>query len=413
MADALVQLAMRFPDAARALWDASAKVQAYLAGLSPEIRAQVFSAVSWTASFLFSCATIFFQVYHLFMALPGATPDQWTPPPDFVTKSLATVLLWLMPLKDSWDSVLEDHFRPDDAMESLSLVSAIYLKTGLLPRRYTDVYHFKIPIWKHLIEYFGAIPATPQILSAVMATGHPVLIHPGGRRAALKNRVPPSPNNDGPVAALNWTPGRAAPYLSLAATHGYAAVAAGTAGVDSMFRVVLNVRVDPLLWLAGEGRLPPAQSRDTPVHRLLPTRSDEDLVATAPLVLPRSYRRQYLAVRVVPGGGDGNGELTEAALAAAVAGVTVRARAMEAADGERAFLFKGLFDRLETVLRDSNGGSQAGNSGGAERAGRPQAAGEPSQPSGGPSTGEATREVGLEDMVRLATSFLDGGKKAN
>jgi hypothetical protein len=61
-------------------------------------------------------------------------------------------------------------------------MSQIYLQTGKWPRLVADDLHFRIPLWKHMIEQFGAVPASSDILVNLAKLGHPVLVYPTEHR---------------------------------------------------------------------------------------------------------------------------------------------------------------------------------------------------------------------------------------
>ncbi|KAI9318302.1 hypothetical protein DFJ73DRAFT_344115 [Zopfochytrium polystomum] len=401
---ALLQLAMRFPDAAKWVWDAYLALQTQLATLSPDVRAKLYAAFSWLLTFFYSLVTVFSQVYHNIMALPGTPTDAWSSPPDVLLKGLARVILFFAPMQAGWENGLLEADADGSSklagtgantrilfvansgllsLESLSLTASIYLSTNTLPRRYTDVYHFRIPLWKHIIEFLGAVPAHPSTFNPVVAAGYPILIHPGGRRAAFVN----SSGNGGPVNELNWTPGRLSPLLALAAEHRYRILAVGTTGVDAMVGAPLfNLRIDPILWVLGEGRGPAPTPGPDPfkeMHKLPPQLSEENLISTMPVVFPRSYQRQYVYVRAVAEGSSGD----ETRVMEAVLAAVESAKTMQLADGEKRFLLKGLIEKLHRAFGSvANAASPA---------------------SGESSSSGSRKEVGLEDVFRMVGGLFE------
>ncbi|KAJ3414757.1 hypothetical protein HDV05_006096 [Chytridiales sp. JEL 0842] len=223
------------------------------------------------------------QIYDYVMALPGTPAVQWKPPSSVILKPAAKAALFFAPVSDHWvslaegtDAVLEDPnskvmFVANSgfwSLEATSLVAAIYMKTGRVPRRLTDPFHFKIPVWKHLIEYLGAIPGGDNhVLEQVMAKGHPVLVHPGGRQESLRKKADA-------VNSLQW-PAERTDFVELAIQNGYTLIPLATVGTESMFTPLLDVSIEPLLWLLGD------------------TRAD---VKTVPILLPKSYQKQYMCV---------------------------------------------------------------------------------------------------------------------
>ncbi|KAJ3327215.1 hypothetical protein HDU76_012199 [Blyttiomyces sp. JEL0837] len=263
MADYL-QYAMKFPEAAKWLWDVNVKIQTYLANLTPDARAKVIAAAAWLASFMVTLSKMFLQAYNYIMSLPGTPATDWKPPSPMITRPIANFILYITPFKDDWSLVIgksaaEEPADPNNvpmdgvlgdenarlifvansglwSLEAMSLVATIYMRTGKLPRRVTDVYHFKIPLWKHLIEYFGAIPSNDtETLSSIMSLGHPILLHPAGRLESFRK-------SSDPVIPTDSNYNTQIEYINLAIKNKYTILPVTTLGVESMFKILAYER---------------------------------------------------------------------------------------------------------------------------------------------------------------------------
>ncbi|KAJ3105652.1 hypothetical protein HDU96_008470 [Phlyctochytrium bullatum] len=297
MSETLLSYALRFPEAARWLWETNIKIQNYLATLSPEVRQKVTAAVAWLAAFSVSVFRfvnavmpekhrMLSKAYDAVMAFPGTPPAQWTQPANILLKLLASVVLFVLPLHlqvEEEDPAAATGSQQDSnrrviyvansgifSFDAIPLVASIYQKTGKLPRRVTDHMHFRIPVWKHLIEYLGAIPGNDAAaLSSVMAAGHPLLLHPGGRRESFRLKTDPR--------AMPLWPQDRRDFIELAVHHHYVIVPLASVGPADMIRPIAEVRVDPFLWLLGDREPHPPSAAS----------------ATVPVPLPVSYQRMY------------------------------------------------------------------------------------------------------------------------
>ncbi|KAJ3109278.1 hypothetical protein HDU97_007772 [Phlyctochytrium planicorne] len=300
----LLAYALKFPEAARWLWDANVKLQNYLSTLSPEVRQKVIAFFSWLMAFAVSMARLMGKVYEYVMAFPGGDPAAWVQPSPLVLKPLTGMILFLFPVVDAWEEVEEVKADGESdrimyvansgifALDAIPLMAAIYQKTGKIPRRVTDQLHatssnrpfhianilininryrstfpktksdFKIPLWKHLIEYLGAI--TPSSLPAVLQAGHPLLLHPGGRRETFRLKTDPQSM---PI----WSPDRK-DWVESTTRNNYTVIPVGIVGLGDMVRIVGDVKVDPVLWLMGE----------------------REPMGNVPVAIPKSYQKLYV-----------------------------------------------------------------------------------------------------------------------
>ncbi|KAI8855231.1 hypothetical protein BC829DRAFT_412451 [Chytridium lagenaria] len=281
MSETLLAYALKFPEAARWLWNANVRIQTYLGTLSPDVRQKVIGIISWLAAFTVSLARLLSQAYDYIMAFPGADPAQWVQPSPLVLRPLTSVILFVFPVQDHWESL--DPVTAENAkvmyvansgifsLDAIPLIASIYQRTGTLPRRLTDHLHFKIPLWKHLIEYLGAIPGNnAEVIAKVMTAGYPIIMHPGGRREAFRLKSDPQTM---PI----WAQDRR-DFVELATVHNYLIVPLAVVGPSEMIRPISEVRIEPFLWLLND--------RETTPHS----------TAVMPVPVPQSYQRMYAFV---------------------------------------------------------------------------------------------------------------------
>ena len=114
------------------------------------------------------------------------------------------------------------------------LVSELYSRKGLMVRGLGDRGHFRIPLWRSLFRRCGAVEATRDNCRALMRTGAPVLVYPGGAREAHKRR--------GESYKLLWE-GRQG-FAELAIENRYPVVPFAAVGGDDLYDIVID-RDDP------------------------------------------------------------------------------------------------------------------------------------------------------------------------
>lgn len=64
----------------------------------------------------------------------------------------------------------------------------LYEQHGIILRGLGDHLHFKVPIWRDLLNYFGAVDGTPDNFASLMQSGQTVLVFPGGGREVAKRK---------------------------------------------------------------------------------------------------------------------------------------------------------------------------------------------------------------------------------
>ena len=152
-------------------------------------------------------------IYPTIMSWGSREIDQYRQPNGFVLGFFAFWLLFWFPVEEEWQvravpsqsQSIGDHSSAADSstlsqsrkerensiyignqqlygLGTISLVCSIYRHTKQLPRTLVPPFHFKIPFWKHLIEYFGAVPDSSSLicLENIVFAGQSVLFFPGG-----------------------------------------------------------------------------------------------------------------------------------------------------------------------------------------------------------------------------------------
>lgn len=158
-------------------------------------------------------------------------------------------------------------------LDSPLLLLEISRTRGVLPRTVGDHLHFRLPVWRALVERFGVVDGTPENLRALMRAGESIVVFPGGAREVFKRR--------GEKYALLW--GERAGFARLAIEFGYPIVPFAVVGADDLYDVILDAddllasAIGPLL-----RRLAPRADVIPPVVRGL-----------GPTMLPRSERLYF------------------------------------------------------------------------------------------------------------------------
>ncbi|KAJ3353406.1 hypothetical protein HDU91_005893 [Kappamyces sp. JEL0680] len=144
---------------------------------------------------------------------------------------------------------------------TLSIIAAIYQKTGSMPRIVADPLNFKLPFWKHLIQYFGAVDRSqPDALEALCESGATIVYFPGSDKEFLKS------SSSAPYD-LDFNPQLLLEVLACQRNFGYHIVPFSSVGASDMVKTLFDVPYNP-----------------------------NDFSYTFPVVVPVSYQRQYMVV---------------------------------------------------------------------------------------------------------------------
>ncbi|KAJ3059042.1 hypothetical protein HK102_010184 [Quaeritorhiza haematococci] len=127
-----------------------------------------------------------------------------------------------------------------------ALMSAIYMKTGVFPRGLADTAHFFVPIWAHLIYFFGGFPGTRDNCSDCMKAGQPLLVFPGGHYEVYRKMSDPKYH-------VMWRERMG--FAKLAAAHGYTIIPVTSVGMGDMLRTFFEIPIpDVFFSLMGDKR---------------------------------------------------------------------------------------------------------------------------------------------------------------
>ncbi|KAI8929685.1 hypothetical protein BC831DRAFT_442624 [Entophlyctis helioformis] len=259
-------LASRFPAATKFVWDSAKSAQTQFSNLSPRTRENLMSVATTSKDAAVSVYGSLKKVYPAMLEFGSRPMDKWRQPTSIILYPVANFILFFLPVSTAWGDIA----LPKDkivyvgnqnlfGIDTLSTLSAIYLKTGVLPRTAIEPMHFKIPVWKQLLEFFGAFNAhRPDIFDYLMYLEYPLLVYPGGRRDFFRK-------SSDPKYKLIWKSHVINDINLVAAKEQYAVVPVASIGVNDMFKTLYDLHWNPA----------------NPTHSL-------------PLVIPVSYQRQYI-----------------------------------------------------------------------------------------------------------------------
>ncbi|KAJ3019180.1 hypothetical protein HKX48_002314 [Thoreauomyces humboldtii] len=284
----LLSLAWKFPSAAPYVYNAYTTVNSFVSSLSPDVRGRVIRCKDLAVGVVSSAASLSYAAYEGVLAYPATPPDEWRQPTGILLHPLASLVLLVYPVVQEWEAdptalttigaekgecrLLFVGNRHVYGLDIPALHSIIYKKTGKLPRFAVDPIHFKLPVWKHLLQYLGAVPSDPLVYPSLMLAGYPVI--------CTVSTDPSTTEDPADVAFAQW-----------ALENGYAAVPLATLGMDDMYPIRYNLplrpvhRITSLVTAILPSSLNPIPSAWT---------SDSVRDATLPVCLPHSYERQYV-----------------------------------------------------------------------------------------------------------------------
>ncbi|KAI8806232.1 hypothetical protein BJ742DRAFT_366241 [Cladochytrium replicatum] len=340
----LADFSNRFPVTSSRIASILRKSSTAIYNLPPDIRSHVIKLLHAIRDLLYEIARWAHHWYSKLMAFPNRPAIAWKQPPGLILAPVAGLVTTVAPIHQEWEDaslVVGKHGRVLYvananflALNILVLYAAVYKKTGKLPRTVVDPIHFKVPVWKHILEFLGCVtgswdtsitspydapsPSLSSFSSALLTAGHTFVIVPGGYREALRKRSDPK-------NTLVWH-GSVDGFASHAVAHGYTVVPVASVGPDDMFTIVGEVPVDTDSWpFTSHHRRPPITltrtlryaatttatalvsttthlvsyiSRRASSHPPPATLTDldaEQTSVTLPLFYPRTYERTYLA----------------------------------------------------------------------------------------------------------------------
>jgi hypothetical protein len=111
--------------------------------------------------------------------------SKWEQPTKIILFPLSKLITFLLPTKTEWkqqnksiNQIIYIGNENTYRFDSLTLITEIYLHTQKWPRIIVDDLNFKIPVWKHLIEYFGAVRNQSDTIKTLSKLDHPFIIYP-------------------------------------------------------------------------------------------------------------------------------------------------------------------------------------------------------------------------------------------
>jgi 1-acyl-sn-glycerol-3-phosphate acyltransferase len=112
-----------------------------------------------------------------------------------------------------------------------TLVRELERRRGVRVRGMADHFHFVLPGSRHLLVRMGAVPGTRENCAALLRSGEPVLVLPGGAREVYKRR--------GQEYKLLW--GRRTGFARMAIEAGCPIVPFAAVGAEDRFRVLVDM----------------------------------------------------------------------------------------------------------------------------------------------------------------------------
>jgi hypothetical protein len=131
-------------------------------------------------------------------------PKNWKDLPESLKKRMSSIIVAIFPHKTTMDppKVLEgvdDSITTEKgkrlmfignhnlwSIETLLVISQIYIKTGVWPRLCLEGPNEKIPVWSHFLQFLGGF--RKEFLKDACEMGLPVLVFPGQMNESLRSR---------------------------------------------------------------------------------------------------------------------------------------------------------------------------------------------------------------------------------
>lgn len=161
---------------------------------------------------------------------------KFSPPSQFIVK-LGTQpgKLWFTPSFNGWENI-PDHSRIlfvgnhtiFGLIDIPLLANEIYQQKNLFIRGMADRIHFKVPVWRSMLSYFGAVEGSRQSCTELMTNDEPVLVFPGGGREVCKRK--------GEAYSLIWK--KRAGFAKLAAQHNYTIIPFAAVGAEDCYDIL-------------------------------------------------------------------------------------------------------------------------------------------------------------------------------
>ncbi|KAH9265523.1 hypothetical protein BSLG_004173 [Batrachochytrium salamandrivorans] len=262
-----------FPQATKLAFSTTKSAHEKFEKLSPESKETLSTAAAASVDAARKSYSWLKRIYSVVMKWGTIKLDRWHQPPAFLLRLLSSTILFILPVDDVWmtmdlpkGKVVYAGNQNLYGIDTLSTLSIIFSKTGVLPRVILEPMHFKIPVWKHLIEYMGAVSCEhPGAIEYLMSLEYPLLVYPGGRREFFRKKRDEK-------YSLEWRHIELRTRViddlnTFAPKHEYLVVPVASIGVNDMLNIMCDCSWNPY-----------------------------NLMRTIPLACPISYQRQYLTL---------------------------------------------------------------------------------------------------------------------
>ncbi len=110
------------------------------------------------------------------------------------------------------------------------LIAQLYKETGVLVRSLADHAHYKVPVWRSMLDQIGSVEGTRENCARLMENGEHVLVFPGGAREVSKRK--------GEQYQLTWK--QRTGFCRMAIEHGYNILPFASVGPDDMYDILLD-----------------------------------------------------------------------------------------------------------------------------------------------------------------------------
>lgn len=105
----------------------------------------------------------------------------------------------------------------------------LYLRKGLILRALADSNHWRIPVWRDIIQQnLGAVEASRENCRALMKRGDSIVVFPGGTREVCKKK--------GEQYVLKWSDRKG--FVRMAMEQGYDIIPVAAVGAEETYTVV-------------------------------------------------------------------------------------------------------------------------------------------------------------------------------
>lgn len=176
-----------------------------------------------------------------------ASPLDWTPPSERLIRAANLALepwrAWTSPVFHGLENVppegpalLVGNHTVYGVIDAPLIFFEIHRRYGVWVRSLADHAHWKVPVWRTIMNVGGSVDGTRDNCRALLRDGRHVVVFPGGAREATRDR------DD--RYRLQWD-GRLG-FARMAVEAGCPIVPFGTVGVEEMFSPVLDAG-SPLL----------------------------------------------------------------------------------------------------------------------------------------------------------------------